>query len=380
MKSRQCDGGLLAAGRWLALVLSLLALAVLGAWLVGRIANDRWLWSQYLWWAPTPAVFAGAGVLVALAWLGAPPATLLGRSFTRASRSGPARRGGDGAAWRRLRLAATVGLLVAGAWHAVAELRLHRAVLGPAEREGLPLRVVFWNASGAELTYPPTLLSRHQPDLVVVGGPRWKMGRDMLFKAVSEHRLGPEHVLWRGQFAVASRYPILESGYTTLGLGGERSGMVIERHGSAAIDHGEALYMELDARDDLGRTLVVWVLDLPSDPSLSRRDMVDRARLVIDTWPGGGGEGFPEPEIAMGDLNTPRGSWSLSRLLPQMRHAAADAGWGPLGSFPRERPLWHIDHVFVRRPIGAVEYRLVDPGEGRHLMQVAELRLPPSGG
>src|SRR4051812_32868052 len=40
-------------GAWLSVVA---ALALMGAWGLGRLTSDHWEWSQFLYWLPTPAV------------------------------------------------------------------------------------------------------------------------------------------------------------------------------------------------------------------------------------------------------------------------------------------------------------------------------------
>ena len=158
-------------------------------------------------------------------------------------------------------------------------------------------------------------------------------------------------------------------------------------------DPGRALFLELDAREHLGRNIVVWVLDMPSEPRLSRWVMSKEAREAIARWEGpvvgsagvrGTGK-FPEPDIVVGDFNIVRGAASLSVLLPGMRNAFDMAGAGYAGTWPRHGyrtpiPLVHIDQMFVRSgpggPVRAARYEVVDPTFGYHKMQVGDFSGP----
>ena len=56
-----------------------------------------------------------------------------------------------------------------------------------------------------------------------------------------------------------------------------------------------------------------------------------------------------------------------------MHHAYDDAGRGYGASFHRAFPLYHIDHVLLAEDMEAVSYELVNPGLGRHEVQVATI-------
>jgi len=46
---------------------------------------------------------------------------------------------------------------------------------------------------------------------------------------------------------------------------------------------------------------------------------------------------------------------------------------GPGGTWPRRRPMWRLDQMFVADWLRAGGYRVVDPGVGEHRGQVAKL-------
>ncbi len=51
----------------------------------------------------------------------------------------------------------------------------------------------------------------------------------------------------------------------------------------------------------------------------------------------------------------------------------AQAGVGPAGTFPRQLPVLHIDHVLVGPRLRAAGFSIADPGAGRHSAAVAEI-------
>src|SRR4051794_37359030 len=47
----------------------LIALAMLGAWVIGRTVSDRWYWSQFLSWLPSPIVAAASALAFCAAFI-----------------------------------------------------------------------------------------------------------------------------------------------------------------------------------------------------------------------------------------------------------------------------------------------------------------------
>ncbi len=340
-----------------------LATCVLVLWAIGRLASDRWLATQYLSWTPTEYVLGIGVALLVIAWF------VKGRWRERATQ--PKRRG-----WRRLRSvhALPITLALFAAIGVVREHHVGSFRLVPLVQPDL--RILFWNASNQVLEFPPTLVSEQHPDLAIIANPRWPMGREMLYTMVHEPSRDGERgaVLWRHGFAIASRFEILRSGSTSLGLQGVRDGMDLERDGNAAFDAGAAVFLELDTIELVGQATIVWILDLPSDPALHRAKVVRKAVEAIDAWRGPDGSlGFPRPDIVVGDLNIPAGAFSLTQIAPGTRDAHGQRGTGSGRTWPRERPLWRIDHVRLRPPWFAAESRVVDPGYANHRMIVVDL-------
>ncbi|MCB9846119.1 MAG: endonuclease/exonuclease/phosphatase family protein [Phycisphaeraceae bacterium] len=341
--------GCACAARVLAWLTRLIGWLVLALWAVGAIASDRWAWSQPLSWIPTPAALVVSGGLLSMAWL-------LGKTNRRK---------------RRRRALALMALCTWGlcAVSFAYECRVWRYA-SPASRPEQFLRVLFWNSASSSLEYPPKLITQHAPDLTVFVDLRWGMGREMLAKCVGENGTS----LWVGGFSLASRYPITGWGHTLLGFKGVRAGMDPAEDGPAAYDSGEAMFVELDATEAIGRSIVVWILDIPSDPRLHRVAMFRQVLERTSAWSRGReAPGFPAPDLIIGDLNTPRGAASLQVLAPGATSAFSQVGRGWAGSWPRRWPAWHIDHALVGDALRAASYTIVDPGRGTHRMQIVDL-------
>ncbi|MBL8758695.1 MAG: endonuclease/exonuclease/phosphatase family protein, partial [Phycisphaerae bacterium] len=133
-------------------------------------------------------------------------------------------------------------------------------------------------------------------------------------------------------------------------------------------DPGSILVLRFDGPNRLARELVVWYIDLPSDPFLAKAVLAEQvvrrmAEIVRDTG--------TEPDFIVGDFNIPRDSASLVRIAGQRRSAFDDAGWGFFSTWPRARPALHIDHMFMSGAWRCVAYQREDPGRSDHCVQSA---------
>jgi hypothetical protein len=338
---------------------------VLAAWAVGRLASDRWLWSQYLAWVPEEWTLAVAFLLWAPGW-----------GLRRLARSR-----------QRSRAAVVVGLgcLAVGLHLTIFEWRLFNA-LTRRPPAGPSLRLLHWNATAVERTAQitgPVLAQR--PDVAVLVNPHSRVAWHEVIAAFGR----PVGLIWENGFVILSRVHIIRHGSLWLGLQPQQQGRWT--------DPGRALFMELDTTATLGRTTIIWVVDLPSDFKLSRWALAGSAAAAIAAWPGpelvhdaAGGvtprdtpPGFPPPDVVVGDFNIPRGSASLGLLAPGMENAFDQAGCGYAATWPRHGsrlgiPIWHLDQMFVGRGGGgggvrAARYNIIDPGFGYHHMQTADL-------
>jgi hypothetical protein len=373
--------------RWLGAVVLAVCSFVLGVWTLGLVVSDRFVWSQYLSWLPSVVVLPVGAVL----WVVGAMLARLGRERARAELV-PVRARGSG---RRRpgslvgRAAVVMGIWLAAAvvWVGVWELRLYRMPL-QSRPVGKHLRVLHWNITAIErneqITGP---LLKEAPDVAVLVNPHSSVSWNQI-----PAQVGGYQVIMAGGIAgivIASKAPVVRWGMMHLGLEGlpPRVQAGLERR-KIRVDPGRAMFIEIDAKASLGRNVVVWVLDMPSEPRLSRWEMAKAARSAIGGWTGaamteGGavpmeGVGFPAADVVVGDFNITRGAASLSVLLPGMRNAFDEGGAGYAASWPRQGyrtpiPLVHIDQMFVGGDVRAARYEMVDPGFGYHGMQVGDV-------
>lgn len=333
----------LATARWaMATAPALGAWLVLVAWLVGRIVSDRFLWSQYLVWVPPIVTQGAAAGLVAVAWIGAQLV-------------------GPGRCTRRLIRTAAAAWIVVGLVVLIADWHAGRLITGRHRPAPTDITLVVWNLANEVLEGPMIESLPHDADLMILSNPG---GVSLGGVLTWTQRVQPIGAIATHQ--VLGRWPILDSAIVSLDLHGVRWKMNPRRHGRLAIDDGRLAFVTLDARAELGRTLTIWIVDLPSDPKLSRWHVLARtADRASD---------FPPADLIVGDFNTPRGSRSIRQLTRSMTDAHAAAGLGPDATWPRDRPLWAIDQVYAAPWLDVVRFEVVDPGVGSHRLVVTSLR------
>src|SRR5262245_52819700 len=359
--------------RWGTLARRSLAVAGCGMlflWLLGRAFNDRWAWSQLLWYMPTLEVVLASGLLLlpsAVEW------------FRRAARATPLLR-------RTGRASALVFWCAALMYLALAQWRLWRPLAAPAPAQH-PVRVFVWNPSWEKMAAFHERVLAERPDVVLLASPHYTSGLADLRAGMG----GPTFAAQWSMLTVISRYPIVRWGGASLRIRPE--GSASSWFAKRVSDAGRAMFVELEC-PPLGGKTVLWFVDLPSDPFLSRRRGMAEAAASLAEFRGPtyqrnpdgtdtgeplppGPVGFPVPDIAAGDFNTPRGSGSMSFLCPRLENAYDQAGWGPSASFPRAWPLAHIDQTFVGPRLRATYYDTVDLGAGRHRAQVVDVATRP---
>lgn len=330
---------------------------------LGKMASDRFLVTQFLSWVPTLLACAIATVVLVVAWAMAMPRY----------RGRWARRAG----W---------AFVIGGVLYATAiEWGGGHAPPGPPRENRL--RVVFWNFNiSGEAGWENHAIAQ-DPDMVVVragectdpNGLRGQIG-------------GVSSFCWHEGFMVASRLPIKAWGTGPLnvsqGLGLDPREKSLVREGR---DAGRGMWLILDAKDRLGKEIVFWLVDMPSDPSLSRaRAMRDAFVALVggppQRWIADGNGGWTEaadamlprdaflvPKIIMGDFNTPHGAYSLQAVNQGFPGAYEQAGMGHAATFPRAWPLWQIDQAFIAPSLRTISHDVLDPGSGTHRMLVIDV-------
>jgi hypothetical protein len=355
--------------RFLAMVLTLLAAAVLLAWVVGRAATDRTLYTQYLFWIP--------------AWwmIGAAGSALLG-VFVLARLGGKAK---GRNIFKRLRRALAVVWVLVLAVFVFTDLRVLNFLKERPQRGAV--RIMHWNVTGVDTpTSIRAALAKEDPDIVVFVNTWSRVG----WEAIIQEFGPPIAMAWEHGILVLAKPDLPRYGATYLGLQALPPDTTFDFGARGKrMDPGRALWLEFDTKAELGRSMTVVVYDMPSDLRRWRWKLALNARNALSEWEGPlilrdqrgqttrepvKGYGFPKPDVVIGDFNIPRGSGSLAMLAPGMTNAFDQGGAGYVATYPRWRPLAHIDHTFVAPWLRAVRYRVADPGEpSSHLYQVTDL-------
>ncbi|MGE3107335.1 MAG: hypothetical protein AB7G11_15995 [Phycisphaerales bacterium] len=435
------------------MLLALASLAAFATWLVGRVLTDRFLFSQYLYWIPSLALLALSAALAIGALLfgavrcsamskgreplpsAARPAPRLptnaseGTKADRRSRRRP-RRTPISAGLTRLAL---LGSLIIALHVALVEWRTWRYVFPPRPAPpGKSVLVLHWNMTVVEPGQWQAFLDAMpldpQPDVIVLTNPIWSSE----ITELADRLRGDYSVIRIGTFGLATRFPIRSTAYARLGIGQPDSAPLftsssdhdqtvgellpswspIPRVGGSSRDPGHIMCATLDTTAVLGRPLVVWGIDLPSDVRIPRYAAATQARRTIDALlspspaaiaagtsgaanDAENGQGANRstikpltlPDIIVGDFNTPRGSDSLTFYSRGYPHAFAQAGRGYMASWPRQRrgplgekipnpfPIFQIDQTYVAPWLRAVSYELLDPRIAEHYVQ--RVRVTP---
>lgn len=325
------------AAAWLAAVCLL-------AWLTGRIVSDRYLWSQFLLWIPTP-------VAIGVAALGL-------TASLRRGKNGTTKR------WRRIRWLTVIATLMI--YFGFVEHRMLRTP--PAAHTGL--HIVHWNAWPDQRESTDKFLDgvlALDPDILILsnawGFPWWQQSRDWVQQQGGVVRsMRP--------FAIISRVPLITA-----------------RHLVSA-DEITITLLEFDTTDQLGRTLTMYAVDMPSDLKLVRLDVARQARRLLDeaeqpdeddgdpAQSPGDSVARLSPDLVVGDFNITRNSAAMRTMFPDMRHAFHEAGHGYGASFFRIFPLYHVDHTLLGDSVRATRYDIIDPGVSRHRVQ--SVRIVPN--
>ncbi len=366
--------------RSLAALSRLLALLVLAGLLlkgIGEFVSDRYPWSQWLEWTPNVLVAAGSLAVLVLA-------TLIARLASRAAR--PWQLGGR-ARW--VLRAAWAAFVVHAAYTIVVDVPFYRPrPPGPGSLDN-SVRVMFWNAAVHERDGWEDAVINAVPDVVVLVG---LSSRDALPKILDKMPQGATRLTY-DRFTVLSALPLIRFGFTHLNIeAGEGYDPRLPEGRRSQYDPGAAMYVEIGGRREDDRPTTLWIVDLPSDISLSRVRVTREARAAIDAFDGmrmirtandswtiepgtghAGPKGFPTPDLIIGDFNIPRGAASLSRLNMGFPDAFDQAATGYRASWPRRLPLWHLDQVFLGPRLRAWRYEVRDAGSGAHLMQVVDV-------
>jgi len=353
--------------RFAARSLWILAIAIAVLWAIGAILNDRWHWSQYLWWIPSLVAGAAGSACALGGWI----IWIVQRWLIGPVPSAGVARG------RTAKLGLAALATIVPTWIAFAAMDLAwtgRTIDSGALDSRSPgsIRLLSLNAMGTTEIDPLAWAASLDPDLAMLANTR-RVTEARAVESLSRTSLARAHTTRQMRFFIVSRWPIIDQGFLSLRLGGEAVLRNIQDPEQFR-DPGLAGYVVIEPPGT--DPVVVWMIDLPSDLSRHRAEFTRLARERIGEYQRSDGRtGFPEPDAIMGDFNIPRGSASTELLTgPNARSAFAMGGRGYGASWPRATPLWHIDQILVDPRRWAVEaHALPDPGAGSHRAVVADL-------
>lgn len=306
-------------------VIASLMMLVVAAWVIGRIVSDRYAWSQWLLWIPTPAALLASALCILLAFR----ATWKPR---------------DARVRAVLWSVATFFILVY--FVAVEHWMLRRAPqIADAAKT---LRIVHWNmgpASWHEMAPSIAAVMRMNGDVTIITDPGGTTSQGEIKKWLAADTDPP--VL--GQLALLTRLPI-----TTI-------------RPLIMTPDMQVVLVQIDATEKLGRPLTMYMVDMPSDLKLGRMELARNVRKMLEDLKA------PMPDVVVGDFNITRGSASLNAMFKDfsLDDAYDEGGHGYAATFHREFPLWHIDHILVGPSVQALDYTITNPGVGRHRAQAA---------
>ena len=120
--------------------------------------------------------------------------------------------------------------------------------------------------------------------------------------------------------------------------------------------------------------LHILLVDLPSDPNRSRAEIARSVQTLYEQVE------LPPIDLIIGDFNMTANSHSLSTLFPEFEMAWPEvgAGWAP--TFPREWSVVRIDHVLTGPHVEITRLETIDPGLGRHRLQIMDIAPRQSRG
>ncbi len=308
------------------LAIAALSVCAIVAWFVGQILSDRYTFSQWLLWIPTPIaiVFALAGSAVTLP-------------------KKPVNRCG------KVRLICCLAIPVAAIiYFAFVE---HHFLRSAAETNA-GFKVMHFNANTIddnEFDYLNSYVLAQNADLIVLTN----SGHHKRYQPITESYDADGSTFRVKPFRIFSRYEILEAR------------PIVSNQGINVV------LLRIDTTSELGKAITIYAVDLPSDPKLSRMQTAARLRVMLSN------ADAPAPDMVLGDFNMTRRGAALKTAFPDLVHAYDQAGTGYGATYPRKFPLFHIDHILLAETIQAQSYKLINPHAGRHRMQIAEIRVKP---
>lgn len=367
-------------------------MVVVMGFVVSRVVTDRFGWSQWVWWVPAMWWLVGVWVAWLASWV------MGWQSIRRGGRRG------KGVAARRVLMMGCLGVSVSvlfgiQRWHRVigsqAGIQEERTI----GQQRVELRVVHWNIAAGDVGVGAFvgMVDRIDADVILIANARWDGQRDVIRGGLVSAVIGEtESEEWKGSLSlgralVVSKFPVSAS-MVYLGLQNEEGAEGVRATGR----FGWVAVMTVHRDQEHGGDVVVWLVDLPSEPTALRRETFGMVVEKVSARLAGTmkAEGVARPGLIIGDFNTPRGSGSIGvfdvfEAGDGFEDAFAQAGFGPGRSWvPAGRngvermgialADWHIDLSLTGNGWSAGGYGLFRSFDGRafggsHAVQVVDI-------
>lgn len=301
--------------RLLAALFALLVIGLVGAWLIGQWRRDATLLTALCFYIPSPlllvTLLVGSGVCHAV----------------------------------RLRYAGR-GLLALAAMPlvSIALVENQWATPPPAEDAvGTPVRVVHWNVMWGELGWPAIAkqLVELDADAYVLS----EVGAGFDFSAFEGYEVAAD---WSMAIVARGELGELQRRYNKLEI---RELWIDWRPIGLA-----------ESEDPLR----VMLVDISAQPRLHRRPTIDLVRRNLAEL---------QPDLVMGDFNSPRLSIGLTPPPPGYRHAYDAVGSGWSYTWPVPAPVLAIDQTLIGERLAPKRYRLETTWLSDHRRQVFDATI-----
>jgi len=208
------------------------------------------------------------------------------------------------------------------------------------------VRVVLWNVNRGMFGWSslPERLARFDADLICLVESRRLDAHDRELQAAL-----PEHTSHH-----------LEGGLSVLVRGELRDAYRLD------VAAGTAARVQVQLRAT-GEGIDLVLVDVPSNPFASRAPFFEQLASAL-------GDG-PQPQMLLGDFNTPRTSVCFDALRRDMRHAFEAVGCGFVETWPVILPVLDLDHVWLRTDVVPVACRYEAGWASDHAAVVVEAVL-----
>jgi len=299
-------------------IATVFALCCTGVWILGEILSDRWSWSQWIAWIPT--------LVLLIVVVCATSVAIVSKSK-----------------FQSILLSVTACSLFI--WFSTVENHLFTTTIKTGD-----LRIVSWTMSHSKKSSSfesAQELIRLDGDVTLLTHGWYVRGEPIIKEWLGS---GGRKVT-NGPFTLLTKQRVLNV---------------------QTLIASEGIFIsmfEIDTTPTLGKTIVLWAIDLPSSFRDSKMEIAKRAKRLLDT------QHAAPPDIVIGDFNMTRNSASIKTIFPNLHDASDQGGVGWLASYPMSVPLYHIDHVLVADSLRALSYRLLNPRIGRHRLQITELEI-----